>query len=178
MEATHVISACLLNLAVAFGVIIAACNAACHFEKLQITRANEIPKGCWDDGELHPFGTKWESEECEECICTRKGMQCCDHFRIAVGYNPKMCIAYFYKETCSFKVMRKDDHETHCSYETLELDNSSADDHNKDKTDENKSVADLESWENWDVEDYAQFLEIISDSESKEASKSLESSKY
>ncbi|XP_075466290.1 uncharacterized protein LOC142500903 [Ascaphus truei] len=117
----------ILNLTVAFGVFIATCNAACHFDRLQLKNPFQVPTGCWYEDELHPFFTRWISDHCEECVCGKRGMECCDHNTIAVGFNPKICESIFIKENCTFKVVRRKNPEVSCPFKTEKRNSDSTD---------------------------------------------------
>ncbi|KAM8924054.1 beta-microseminoprotein E1-like [Pelodytes ibericus] len=161
--------ALIVNLAVAFGIFIVGGDAFCKTEKLQLINVKQAPKGCWEHGELHPFFTTWESEDCQHCVCRTKGMECCDHNKIAVGYNPKVCVAYFIKETCTFKVVRKKNHNEDCIFKTVEKNSDSTDSSDSPDADDKKSnSADLKNWEEWDIDDYAEIIQEVDSFESEE----------
>ncbi|KFV99083.1 PREDICTED: beta-microseminoprotein J1-like, partial [Eurypyga helias] len=66
------------------------------------------------EGKLHEFNSKWRTDECYDCSCSRRGIACCASFGTPVGYDKEKCYRIFNKETCTFKVVEKDDHSKEC----------------------------------------------------------------
>ncbi|NXX17644.1 MSMB protein, partial [Podargus strigoides] len=66
------------------------------------------------DGELHKFGSRWRDADCNDCSCDRKGIGCCSSYATPVGYEEEKCVSIFNKETCTYKVVEKDDHSKEC----------------------------------------------------------------
>ncbi|NXL42824.1 MSMB protein, partial [Podilymbus podiceps] len=66
------------------------------------------------DGQLHEFDSHWKNADCYDCSCSRSGMNCCSSFVTPVGYDEEKCVSIFNKETCSYKVVEKDDHSEEC----------------------------------------------------------------
>ncbi|NWU89979.1 MSMB protein, partial [Upupa epops] len=65
-------------------------------------------------GELHEFGSSWRTEDCLDCSCSRNAMQCCTNFATPVGYDQEKCVKIFSKETCTYKVVEKENHSKEC----------------------------------------------------------------
>ncbi|KAJ8361628.1 hypothetical protein SKAU_G00181530 [Synaphobranchus kaupii] len=54
------------------------CNAVCYFMGLAVPDIMNPPTGCQDqDGEMHEFTAEWV-KNCYECVCSRRGIRCCD----------------------------------------------------------------------------------------------------
>ncbi|NWH63172.1 MSMB protein, partial [Geococcyx californianus] len=70
---------------------------------------------CHDsEGELHEFGSHWKTDNCQDCSCFREGITCCSNFATPVGYDENKCVRIFNKETCTYKVVEKDDDSKEC----------------------------------------------------------------
>ncbi|KAF1543718.1 UNVERIFIED_CONTAM: Beta-microseminoprotein, partial [Eudyptes pachyrhynchus] len=70
---------------------------------------------CHDwNGKLHEFGSHWRSADCYDCSCSRDGIGCCSSFTTPVGYDEEKCVSIFNKETCTYKVVEKNDHSKEC----------------------------------------------------------------
>ncbi|NWW94307.1 MSMB protein, partial [Rhynochetos jubatus] len=67
------------------------------------------------NGKLHEFDSRWRSDACYDCSCTREGIGCCASFKTPTGYNKKKCVRIFNKDTCTYKVVKKDNHSEECS---------------------------------------------------------------
>ncbi|XP_026707186.1 beta-microseminoprotein-like [Athene cunicularia] len=103
------ILACLLVLAVTLPLS----NASCFIELLNSENSNT--EGCFDSKkELHKFGSKWRTEDCLDCHCSKDGIDCCTAFARPVGYDEEKCVNIFNKETCTYKTVEKDDHSKEC----------------------------------------------------------------
>uniref|UniRef100_A0A663EPX1 Beta-microseminoprotein n=1 Tax=Aquila chrysaetos chrysaetos TaxID=223781 RepID=A0A663EPX1_AQUCH len=64
--------------------------------------------GCRDSkGELHEFDSHWRTNDCHDCS-----------FQSSTGYDEEKCISIFNKETCTYKVVEKDDHSKECPVHT------------------------------------------------------------
>ncbi|XP_071985663.1 uncharacterized protein [Engystomops pustulosus] len=131
----------LLNIAIALGFFVTSCDSHCHKEKNTIIGRGKGLSGCWRDNEMHPYESKWKTSDCQECTCYKKGMECCDHELIAVGYNPKVCVAI--KVNCTINVVKKKNHSIPCNFTLLEIDTSDSSDSSdssdqKDKTSSNQ----------------------------------------
>ncbi|NXJ66213.1 MSMB protein, partial [Rostratula benghalensis] len=69
---------------------------------------------CLDSkGEVHQFGS-WKTDDCHSCSCDKNGIQCCSTFVSPSGYDEEKCESIFNKETCTYKVVEKDDHSKEC----------------------------------------------------------------
>ncbi|NWH70974.1 MSMB protein, partial [Piaya cayana] len=70
---------------------------------------------CHDSkGELHEFGSRWKTEDCYDCSCSREGISCCNSFATPTDYDKEKCVSVFNKETCTYKVVEKDDDSKEC----------------------------------------------------------------
>ncbi|KFP51022.1 Beta-microseminoprotein, partial [Cathartes aura] len=70
---------------------------------------------CLDSkGELHKFDSHWRTDDCHDCFCSRGGIDCCSSFAAPADYNKEKCVSIFNKETCTYKVVEKDDHSKEC----------------------------------------------------------------
>ncbi|NXH09501.1 MSMB protein, partial [Bucco capensis] len=70
---------------------------------------------CHDSkGELHEFGTSWRTDDCNDCSCSRMGIECCTSFATPRDYDKEKCIAIFNKETCVYKILEKKDYSKEC----------------------------------------------------------------
>ncbi|KFV18646.1 Beta-microseminoprotein, partial [Tauraco erythrolophus] len=70
---------------------------------------------CHDlNGELHEFGSSWSNEDCYDCSCSEHGISCCSSFMTPVDYDEEKCVSIFNKETCTYKVVEKDDASKQC----------------------------------------------------------------
>ncbi|NXT84222.1 MSMB protein, partial [Zapornia atra] len=66
------------------------------------------------NGELHKFDSQWRDPDCNDCSCSRSGISCCTGYATPVGYDEEKCVSIFNKETCSYKVVEKDNHSKEC----------------------------------------------------------------
>ncbi|NWR85562.1 MSMB protein, partial [Furnarius figulus] len=70
---------------------------------------------CLDsEGKLHEFGSKWRTEDCNDCFSSRDGIRCCTSYVTPVDYDKEKCESIFNKETCSYKVVEKNNHSKEC----------------------------------------------------------------
>ncbi|OPJ84420.1 beta-microseminoprotein A1-like [Patagioenas fasciata monilis] len=105
------ILACLLVLAIS----VTLSNAVCFYEPLNPGISRGELTGCLDsNGELHEFDTHWTNTDCYYCSCTSSGINCCSTFVRPVGYDEEKCVSIFNKETCTYKVVEKEDHSKEC----------------------------------------------------------------
>ncbi|XP_030309062.1 beta-microseminoprotein [Calypte anna] len=108
---TKTIRVCLLVLAVS----VPLSNAACFLQPLKPGESD----GCHDsNGVQHKFDFLWRDENCNDCSCSKDGISCCSSFATPVGYNEEKCVRIFNKETCTYKVVEKDDHSKECPVST------------------------------------------------------------
>ncbi|NWI93482.1 MSMB protein, partial [Pitta sordida] len=69
---------------------------------------------CFDiKGILREFGSKW-TDYCTDCSSSRGGIRCCASYGRPDDYDKEKCESIFNKETCSYKVVEKDDHSKEC----------------------------------------------------------------
>ncbi|KAM9612042.1 beta-microseminoprotein-like [Morphnus guianensis] len=105
------ILACLLVLAIS----VPLSNAYCFFQPLKPETSDGEHAGCRDSkGELHEFDSHWRTDDCHDCSCSRDGIDCCSSFATPAGYDEEKCVSIFNKETCTYKVVEKDDHSKEC----------------------------------------------------------------
>ncbi|XP_009813102.1 beta-microseminoprotein [Gavia stellata] len=110
------ILACLLVLAISMTMS----NADCFFQPLKPGMSDGKIIGCRDSsGELHEFGSRWRNADCYDCSCFKNGISCCSSFAIPVGYDEEKCVSIFNKDTCTYKVVEKDDHSKECPVHEL-----------------------------------------------------------
>ncbi|XP_019357654.1 PREDICTED: beta-microseminoprotein-like [Gavialis gangeticus] len=93
---------------------VSLCNAACYFTLLE---PGAPTPGCVDkNGKLHGFNTQWKSEDCLACSCSEDGMECCDIAFRPVDYDEEKCESIFNKDTCSYKVVEKNNPSIECEF--------------------------------------------------------------
>ncbi|XP_068022314.1 beta-microseminoprotein J1-like [Melanerpes formicivorus] len=101
------ILACLLVLAVSLPVS----NASCFIQPMKPGTSD----GCLDSkGNLHQFESKWRTDDCMDCYCSRDAIQCCTSYATPVGYDEEKCVRIFDEVTCTYKVLEKNDHSKEC----------------------------------------------------------------
>ncbi|NWU64968.1 MSMB protein, partial [Pterocles burchelli] len=66
------------------------------------------------NGELHEFGSHWRTTDCNDCSCDTSGISCCSSFVTPVDYDEEKCVRIFNNETCTYKVVEKDNHSKEC----------------------------------------------------------------
>nr|XP_009505894.1 PREDICTED: beta-microseminoprotein-like [Phalacrocorax carbo] len=104
------ILACLLVLAIS----VTLSRAQCFFQPMK------PDEGCRDsDGVLRKFGSSWRNADCYDCSCSRDGIDCCASFGTPVGFDEKKCEKIFNKETCTYKVVEKDDPSKECPFNAV-----------------------------------------------------------
>ncbi|NXI54328.1 MSPJ protein, partial [Chloroceryle aenea] len=70
---------------------------------------------CHDSkGQLHSFGSRWRTDDCLDCSCFKTGISCCTGYVTPTGYDEEKCISIFNKETCTYKVVEKNDYSKEC----------------------------------------------------------------
>ncbi|KGL96303.1 Beta-microseminoprotein J1, partial [Charadrius vociferus] len=70
---------------------------------------------CHDlNGEGHEFDSSWRTIDCNDCSCSRGGIRCCTAYVKPVDYDEEKCVSIFNKETCTYKVVEKDNHSKEC----------------------------------------------------------------
>ncbi|NXL69288.1 MSPJ protein, partial [Leptocoma aspasia] len=67
-----------------------------------------------EEGKVHEFDSSWRTEDCDDCSCSRTGIGCCTSYMRPVDYDEEKCESIFNKETCSYKVVEKDDPSKEC----------------------------------------------------------------
>ncbi|RMC11590.1 hypothetical protein DUI87_11711 [Hirundo rustica rustica] len=96
---------------VAMGIIVTLADAYC-WSKLH--KPGEAKNGCMMNGKVYPFGHIERTEDCHTCYCGKGSMECCSLYMTPVDYDEEKCEKIFNKETCSYKVVEKDDHSKEC----------------------------------------------------------------
>ncbi|NXN11753.1 MSMB protein, partial [Indicator maculatus] len=70
---------------------------------------------CLDSkGKLHQFGSRWRTDDCLDCSCSRDETECCTGYATPVGYDKEKCVKIFSKAACTYKVVEKNDHSKEC----------------------------------------------------------------
>ncbi|XP_005048689.1 PREDICTED: beta-microseminoprotein-like [Ficedula albicollis] len=107
----NTIVACLLALAISMPLS----DAACFIIPFKPGMSNGVVVGCLDEeGKVHEFGSSWKTEDCNNCYCSATGIDCCNSYITPADYDEEKCESIFNKETCSYKVVEKDDHSKEC----------------------------------------------------------------
>ncbi|XP_017924353.1 beta-microseminoprotein [Manacus vitellinus] len=102
---------CLLVLAIS----VSLSDASCFFMECKPGMSDGVTVGCLDsEGKLHEFGSRWRTDDCNDCSSFRHGISCCSSYATPVDYDKEKCESIFNKETCSYKVLEKDDHSKEC----------------------------------------------------------------
>ncbi|KAF5921980.1 hypothetical protein HPG69_015430, partial [Diceros bicornis minor] len=106
-----------------WATFVTLCNAQCYVILNENTPDN-LSNECKDlDGVTHPMNSTWKTESCVECSCGQDGINCCntlcfclnDSVAVPVGYDKIKCQKIFNKETCSYKVVERENAEKICS---------------------------------------------------------------
>ncbi|XP_041573019.2 beta-microseminoprotein-like [Taeniopygia guttata] len=107
----NTILACLLALAISMPLS----DAYCVFSPFEPGMSNGVVVGCLDkEGNVHEFDSHWRTEDCNDCSCSKTGISCCASSMNPVDYDKEKCESIFNQETCSYKVVEKDDHSKEC----------------------------------------------------------------
>ncbi|XP_054132528.1 beta-microseminoprotein-like [Melozone crissalis] len=107
----NTILACLLALAISMPLS----DASCFYMPFKPGMSNGVVVGCLDgEGKVHEFDSRWRTEDCNDCSCSKTGIGCCTSYMTPVGYDEEKCERIFSKDTCSYKVVEKDDHSKEC----------------------------------------------------------------
>ncbi|XP_077112112.1 beta-microseminoprotein-like [Ranitomeya variabilis] len=103
----------LLVTVFAAAICLAVCNAAC-FMGLPEFQGKPV-NGCFFQGEVHPFSSKWITKDCLQCSCGSNGMlSCCTMLGLPMQIEGDECEVLEDKETCTMKIVYKDDHSKEC----------------------------------------------------------------
>ncbi|KAG2463309.1 beta-microseminoprotein-like [Polypterus senegalus] len=90
------------------------CSSQCIVYSPVLEFSNQTHLGCVDkNGVLHDIGTKWQEEDCYLCSCDEDSISCCYMFPKLQGI-PKQCKAVVDKETCTRKIVLKEDPSKKC----------------------------------------------------------------
>ncbi|XP_053805777.1 beta-microseminoprotein-like [Vidua chalybeata] len=107
----NTILACLLAVAICMPLS----DASCVFLPFKPGISNGAVVGCLDEeGNVHKFDSQWRTEDCNDCSCSKTGIGCCTSYMRPVDYDEEKCESIFNEETCSYKVVEKDDHSKEC----------------------------------------------------------------
>ncbi|KAM9550041.1 beta-microseminoprotein A1-like [Guaruba guarouba] len=102
---------CLLVLTVS----IPLSNAYCVRQPSKPEISNGKIVGCRDlNGELHELDSQWRTDSCHDCSCSEGTIDCCSSFSTPSDYDEENCVSIFSEETCTYKVVEKDDHSKEC----------------------------------------------------------------
>ncbi|XP_010010316.1 PREDICTED: beta-microseminoprotein-like [Nestor notabilis] len=103
--------ACLLVLALSMPLS----NAYCVRQPWKPEKSDGKIVGCRDlNGELHELDSQWRTDSCYDCSCSEGAIDCCSSFSTPSDYDKENCVSIFNKETCTYKVVEKDDHSKEC----------------------------------------------------------------
>ncbi|KAL7827346.1 hypothetical protein SRHO_G00330640 [Serrasalmus rhombeus] len=67
------------------------------------------------DKTQHPIGSSWTNSKCHQCGCSADGMRCCHGLPTVLNFAEDCTVEYNY-HTCTFKVVKKEDHSIPCSH--------------------------------------------------------------
>ncbi|XP_075072658.1 beta-microseminoprotein-like [Mixophyes fleayi] len=106
---------CFVAVVFGAGFFLTVCNGACFFKTPDTVKEGEEPiKGCFYKDELHGFGSNWITKNCYDCSCNADGsMRCCSKF-IPTSIDNDECVVIKDIETCTTKIVYKDDHTKKC----------------------------------------------------------------
>ncbi|XP_069611955.1 beta-microseminoprotein-like isoform X1 [Ranitomeya imitator] len=97
----------------AAAICLTVCNAAC-FMGLPEFQGKPV-NGCFFQGEVHPFSSNWVTKDCMQCSCGSNGMlSCCTMLGLPMHIEGDECEVLEDKETCTMKIVYKDDHSKEC----------------------------------------------------------------
>ncbi|XP_040178380.1 beta-microseminoprotein-like [Rana temporaria] len=107
----------LVTVCIVLAVSVALSSAVCTQGKLNLNFKTRT-KGCMHKGTFHKIDTKW-TVKCEECECSESGLYCCTSAPMPSGYDKEACNMMLDKESCTYKVTRKDDPSIPCEYKSM-----------------------------------------------------------
>ncbi|XP_066456689.1 myb-like protein X isoform X1 [Eleutherodactylus coqui] len=149
----------IVAVVVALGLCVTSCYSDCSMQRNQMVPRGTKQTGCWKHGSMHPYFSKWKTTDCQECTCYKQGVECCSDDSVAIGYNPKICIAI--KEDCVTKVVRKKDHSIKCPHKMI-AQNTDSTDSSDSKDDSGKKDSDSDEGK-VDLSDYLELLKLFDD---------------
>ncbi|ETE66775.1 hypothetical protein L345_07442, partial [Ophiophagus hannah] len=68
-------------------------------------------KGCFQNGKWYRAPAVWKTNNCQRCECKPKELICCS---LPINYDKKKCIAMFHRQSCSIRVVKKNDPTESC----------------------------------------------------------------
>ncbi|XP_078284994.1 prostate-associated microseminoprotein-like [Rhinoraja longicauda] len=73
---------------------------------------------CFDtnDGTVHQYGESWLNSNCQSCVCSAHGYECCARYFRPTGYSDD-CMVMFDLHSCMFRVHSKADPSVECPAE-------------------------------------------------------------
>ncbi|XP_023563013.1 beta-microseminoprotein-like [Octodon degus] len=93
---------------------VAACNAGCYVQTLDMP-TDDSPPGCKDDdGKHHPLKSSWRTSDCQDCFCEENEITCCNIAPMPVEFDRKKCQVILNEENCTFSVVEYKDPQKSC----------------------------------------------------------------
>ncbi|XP_070607354.1 beta-microseminoprotein [Erythrolamprus reginae] len=71
-------------------------------------------KGCFQNGKWYRAPAVWKTNNCQRCECKPKELICCSLVFRPINYDKEKCIAMFHRQSCSIRVVRKNDPSKSC----------------------------------------------------------------
>ncbi|XP_043911615.1 beta-microseminoprotein [Protopterus annectens] len=101
-------------LVIALGLLATAtlCSSQCSRLSQDKEKTGE---GCIDEKDVHhQLGSSWMSK-CFKCTCYEEYINCCNTAVIPTGYDDD-CETILNEKTCTYSVVKKNDHSKTCPY--------------------------------------------------------------
>uniref|UniRef100_K7E120 Beta-microseminoprotein n=1 Tax=Monodelphis domestica TaxID=13616 RepID=K7E120_MONDO len=106
----------IIGVFLTWNIIVTSCNTQCKITPLEIFK-QITSKGCKDPhGLKHALHSQWQSDRCENCACTEKGMVCCSIIMRPIGYNTASCKLIFDKKHCVYVAVMKNNPSQTCKF--------------------------------------------------------------
>ncbi|KAM3837730.1 beta-microseminoprotein [Vipera latastei] len=70
--------------------------------------------GCFQNGKWYRVPAVWKTNNCQRCECKPKELICCSLVFRPINYDKKKCIAMFHRQSCSIRVVKKNDPTESC----------------------------------------------------------------
>ncbi|XP_063160698.1 beta-microseminoprotein [Candoia aspera] len=83
------------------------CDAQCSVKPVS-------RKGCFQNGKWYRVPAVWKTNNCQRCECKPKELICCSLVFRPINYDKKKCIAIFHRQSCSIRVVKKNDPTESC----------------------------------------------------------------
>ncbi|XP_073441937.1 prostate-associated microseminoprotein [Dendrobates tinctorius] len=94
-------------------ICLTVCNAACFMAEPEFQ--GKPVNGCFFQGEFHALSSDWVTKDCLKCYCHPDGMlTCCNMLGLVIDLKGSGCEVLEDKETCTIKIVDKDDHSKEC----------------------------------------------------------------